>query len=176
MNYEAMTAIAQRDRPEWDSYFMAQAYIAATRATCHRKHVGCVLVSQDNHVISTGYNGSPPGKPHCGDDNHEISDGHCIRTVHAEANAISQAARKGVSTLGARCYTTIIPCYDCAKLLITAGISHVAFHGFYQSRYDSSDKVTQFLREANIEIRRLHFSMNDVTSLVLEEESTSPQK
>lgn len=160
--------MTQLDRPNWDQYFMAQAYIAATRATCGRKHVGCVLV-QDNHVISTGYNGSPPGKPHCGDDNHEMSDGHCVRTIHAEANSIAQAARSGVRTLGAHCYTTIIPCYDCAKLLIASGISKVIFNGFYQSRYDKSDKVTKFLTEAGIGIWKLDFHMNDVTSMVQEE-------
>lgn len=162
-----MTAIA---RPSWDDYFMAQAYIAATRATCHRKHVGCVIVSPSNHVIATGYNGSPPGKPHCGHDNHEMSDGHCVRTIHAEANAISQAARRGSATSSSTIYCTIIPCYDCAKLLISAGIREVVFHGFYQSRYDKSDKVTTFLEAVNITVRRLEgFDANDVFNRVIPE-------
>lgn len=158
-----MTAL---DRPDWDNYFMAQAYIIATRATCHRKHVGCVF-TQGNHVIATGYNGSPPGQPHCGDDNHEMVDDHCVRTTHAEVNAIAQAARMGHATLGAVARTTIIPCYDCAKVLITAGISKVIFHRFYQSRYNKSDKVTLFLLSAGIQVIQMEkFNMNDVTSLV----------
>jgi len=161
-----MRTIATKDRPNWDDYFMTLAYVAATRATCDRKHVGCVLVTQENHVLATGYNGSPPNKPHCDDVGHEIVDEHCVRTVHAEANAVAQAARIGRSIDNAICYSTTIPCYDCAKMLLTAGVTGVVFHGFYQSRYNKSDKVTQFL-EGPMSVRQMHnYRPNNVISSI----------
>lgn len=154
-------------RPKWNDYFMTLAYVAATRSTCNRKHVGCVLVDMNHHVISTGYNGSPPGKEHCDDDNHEFSHGHCIRTVHAEANAIIQAAKSGGSVWGSVCFSTIIPCYDCAKMLITVGVVEVVFHGFYQSRYDKSDKVTEYLLEGNVMVKKLEdFDIRNVIETI----------
>lgn len=142
-------------RLPWDEYFMSMAGLVSNRATCDRKHVGCVMVDAARHVIATGYNGSPPGKPHCDDAGHEIVDGHCVRTVHAEANAIAQAAKNGRSVYGATCFSNVIPCYDCAKLMMSAGIREVVFFEFYQSRYDFSDKVSSFLVEGGVKIRHL---------------------
>ena len=142
-------------RLPWDEYFMSIAGLVSNRATCDRKHVGCVMVDPAKQVIATGYNGSPPGKPHCDDVGHELVDGHCVRTVHAEANAIAQVAKNGGSLYGATCFSTTIPCYDCAKLLMSAGIREVVFHEFYQSRYNFSDKVSAFLVDGGVKIRRL---------------------
>lgn len=113
-------------RESWDMYFMKLAEMIASRGTCLRKKVGCVLV-RNNRIIATGYNGSPPRQPHCLDVGCEMEDGHCVRTVHAEANAILQAAGHGVSLDGVTCYTTASPCYICAKQLVSIGCTKVVF-------------------------------------------------
>ena len=113
-----------------DSYFLNICRAVGERATCNRAHVGCLLV-QDGHIISTGFNGSPKGQPHCDTVGHQMVDDHCVRTVHAEANAIIQAALHGVSTRGAVCYLTHFPCYACAKMLVNAGVVRVVFSQVY---------------------------------------------
>lgn len=118
-------------RANWDEYFMGIAAQVATRATCDRKHVGAVVV-KDKVILSTGYNGSMRGMPHCDEVGHEIEDGHCVRTVHAEMNAIVQAAKNGVAIDGATLYTTASPCWICFKLLVNAGIKAVVFGEFYR--------------------------------------------
>lgn len=139
-------------RPNWDDYFMEIGKVVASRATCDRKHVGAVVVSPDHQILSTGYNGSPPGAPHCDDAGHELVDGHCVRTVHAEANAVAQAARNGVPIQGATIYTTASPCYDCAKLVTNAGIRKVVFDEQYDSRYGMSGKVSEFLLACGVTV------------------------
>lgn len=136
-------------RPSWDEYFMDIAKQVATRATCDRKHVGAVIV-KDKVILSTGYNGSPRGMAHCDDIGHEMVEGHCIRTVHAEANAIAQAAKNGVSIDGSTLYTTASPCYDCFKLLINAGIKRIVYGEYYASRYDMSKRVLTLATKARI--------------------------
>src|SRR2546423_14366558 len=118
-------------RASWDEYFMGIARQAATRSTCPRKHVGAVIV-RDRTVLSTGYNGSIRGLPHCEDDGCVMEDGHCITTVHAEANAILQAAKNGVSVDGAELYTTASPCWNCFKLIANAGIRTIYYGEFYR--------------------------------------------
>lgn len=115
-------------RPGWVRYFMDAARLASTRATCPRKHVGAVIVL-DKRIICTGYNGSPPGASHCEDDGCLMLDDHCIRTIHAEANAILQAAQSGVSVKGATLFCTWPPCHYCARLIVGAGIAAVYFEG-----------------------------------------------
>lgn len=139
-------------RPGWDDYFMEIAKVVATRATCARKHVGAVVVSPSHQLLSTGYNGAPAGAPHCDDVDHEMVDGHCVRTVHAEANAIAQAARNGVILEGAELYTTASPCYDCGKLIVSAGIKKVTFDEQYDSRYGMSGQVSTFLLACGVTI------------------------
>src|SRR5437667_944227 len=112
---------------------MGIAHQAATRSTCPRKHVGAVIV-RDRTVLSTGYNGSIRGLPHCEDDGCVMEDGHCITTVHAEANAILQAAKNGVSVDGAELYTTASPCWNCFKLIANAGITTIYYGEFYRDR------------------------------------------
>ena len=118
-------------RHDWDHYFMEIARVVATRATCDRKHVGAVLV-RDRIILSTGYNGSIRGLPHCDEVGHMMEDDHCVATIHAEANAVIQAARNGVGLLGATIYTTASPCWPCFKLVANAGIRRIVFGEFYR--------------------------------------------
>ena len=118
-------------RAGWDEYFMGIARQAATRSTCPRKHVGAVIV-RDKTVLSTGYNGSIRGLPHCEDLGCTMEDGHCIATVHAEANAILQAAKNGVCIDDAELYTTASPCWGCFKLISNAGIRKIYYGEFYR--------------------------------------------
>jgi dCMP deaminase len=118
-------------RADWDTYFMNIAREVATRSTCARKHVGAVIVRNRN-ILSTGYNGSIRGLPHCDEVGHDVVNGHCVRTVHAEANAIIQAARHGVSIDGADIYTTASPCWECFKLIANSGIRRIFYGEFYR--------------------------------------------
>ena len=117
-------------RVGWDRYFMGIAHQASTRSTCVRKHGGAVIV-RDKTILSTGYNGSVRGLPHCEDVGCVMEDGHCVSTVHAEANAIIQAAKNGVSIEGAELYTTASPCWNCFKLIANVGIKKI-FTGSYR--------------------------------------------
>ena len=103
----------------------------ATRATCDRKHVGALIV-RDKVILSTGYNGSIRGLPHCDEVGHDMEDGHCVRTVHAEMNAIVQAAKNGVAIDGATLYTTASPCWICYKLIANAGIKVIVYGEHYR--------------------------------------------
>lgn len=118
-------------RPEWDEYFMGIAKHAASRATCNRKQVGAVLV-RDRRILATGYNGSMRGHPHCDDAGHLMEDGHCVRTIHAEVNAVVAAAAVGTPTQEADCYVTASPCWNCFKLLGNAGIRRIVYGEQYR--------------------------------------------
>lgn len=134
-------------RPDWDTYFMKIAHDVAARSTCDRAYVGAVLV-REKRILTTGFNGSPAGLPHCDEENHLIVDGHCVRTIHAEANAIIQAALHGVLTKGATCYVTHFPCLSCTKMLINAGIVRIV----YENSYRVDENALQFLKLANVEV------------------------
>lgn len=121
----------KKQRVDWDTYFMNIAEQVASRSTCDRKFVGAVIVREKN-ILSTGYNGSIRGLPHCDEVGHEMENGHCMRTVHAEANAIIQAARHGININGATLYTTASPCYNCFKLMVNAGIKKICYGEFYR--------------------------------------------
>jgi dCMP deaminase len=118
-------------RSSWDQYFMDIARQVATRATCDRKHVGALLV-RDKTILSTGYNGSIRGMPHCTEVGHLMENGHCVATVHAEANAIIQAAKNGVAIDGATIYTTASPCWPCFKLIANSGCQRIVYGEFYR--------------------------------------------
>ena len=118
----------ETQRPSWDEYFMQIARDVATRATCLRRHVGAVIV-RDRRILSTGYNGSPPGQKHCYEVGCLMEDGRCIRTLHAEQNALIQAALHGVSTEEATLYGTCRPCHVCARMIVGAGIRRLVFEG-----------------------------------------------
>lgn len=119
-------------RKSWNDYFMDLALMVATRSTCDRAFVGCVLVNDDNRIISTGYNGSIAGNPHCDEVGHTLRDGHCIATIHAEMNALLYCAREGISVKGCRCYVTHFPCLNCTKSLIQAGVKAIYYHEAYR--------------------------------------------
>jgi dCMP deaminase len=135
-----------RERVSWDEYFMGIARQVATRATCDRKHVGAVIV-RDRTILSTGYNGSIRGLPHCDDVGHMMDGGHCVRTVHAEANAICQAATNGVMLSGADIYTTASPCWSCFKLIANSGIRRVCYGEFYRE-----ERILETARALGIEL------------------------
>lgn len=121
-------------------YGMSFARLAARRSTCDRLKVGCAIFDAEGHVLSTGYNGSAPGKPHCDEVGHLLmgASGGCRRTIHAEQNAIGHAARVGVSLLGSTAYVTHHPCVDCAKLLSAAGVATVIFDKGYRLLEDAT--------------------------------------
>lgn len=132
-------------RPSWDEYFCGIVQEVGKRATCDRGRTGCLIV-KDNHILVTGYVGSPKGVAHCDEAGHELKktiheDGsettHCVRTIHAEQNAICQAAKLGVALDGATLYTNMVPCYVCAKMLVNAGIRRVVAKHEYHASEDS---------------------------------------
>jgi len=155
-------------RPSWDEYFLKLAMLASERATCPRMHCGCVLV-KERFVLSTGYNGSLPGLEHCDDVGCLIVDNHCVRTNHAEMNAITQAAKHGVSLDGAIAYVTNMPCTTCAKALVSAGIRKVVIFSDYHSTL-----AEKFFSEAGVELARLSMPGKEISYDL--EEYTSARK
>jgi dCMP deaminase len=146
---EAVTD-AWSERPSWDTYFMATALLMSSRSSCERLHVGCVLVSggsQKNRIIAAGYNGFLPGAPHAS----RVRGGHEQGTVHAEQNAICDAARRGVSLEGATVYITHFPCINCAKILAATGIRCIKYHRDYRN----DDLVQEILTESGVTIHQL---------------------
>lgn len=154
-----------KKRPSWDEYFLKLAMLASERSTCPRMHVGCVLV-KDKFVLATGYNGSLPGLPHCDDVGCLIVDNHCVRTNHAEINALTQAATHGVNLKGSTAYITNMSCTTCAKALIAAGIKRVVVFSDYHDTL-----ATKFYTESGVEIvklkmpdRVIHYDLKSYTS------------
>ncbi|MFO7156863.1 MAG: dCMP deaminase family protein [Pseudomonadota bacterium] len=139
----------KRVRASWDEYFMNLARVVSSRATCDRKHVGAVIV-RDRTVLSTGYNGSLRGLPHCDEEGHMMENGHCVATVHAEANAIIQAAKNGVRIDGATIYTTASPCWPCFKLIANAGIVRIVYGEFYRD-----ERIFEYAQRLGIELVKL---------------------
>ena len=144
-------------RTSWERYFMKIAQQVATRSTCDRKHIGAVIV-RDKTILSTGYNGSIRKLAHCDDVGHlmDAEGEHCIRTVHAEANAIAQAAKNGVNVNGSEIYITTSPCWTCFKLLANSGIVKVVFGEFYRD-----ERIFSAAELANIQLKHLELE-NDV--------------
>lgn len=148
-----MTKITNQKRISWDEYFMKIATVVAERGTCDRKKVGCVIVSENKSILSTGYNGSIRGLPHCDEVGHLMENGHCIRTIHAEANAIAQAAANGNRLMGSTLYVTASPCWLCFKILSNAGIKRVVYGEFYRD-----DRIFEAAQAANIQIEHYEYS------------------
>ncbi|MBF0776712.1 deoxycytidylate deaminase [Streptococcus azizii] len=136
-------------RLAWDEYFAAQALLIANRATCKRAKVGAVLV-KDNKVVATGYNGSVSGTEHCLDQECLVVDGHCVRTLHAEVNAILQGATRGIPK-GFTAYVTHFPCLNCSKQLLQVGCKRVV----YINEYRIDDYAKYLYREKNCELVQL---------------------
>lgn len=146
---DALVADVRR-RPSWDEYFMSAAVLISMRSACDRLHVGCLVVSSGKHpnrIIAAGYNGFLPGAPH----NSCVRDGHEQATVHAEQNAVADAAKRGVSLMGATVYVTHFPCVNCAKILAAAGVGAVK----YLHDYRNDDLVPSLLASAGIAIEKL---------------------
>lgn len=140
---------ASGDRPSWDDYFMAITLLLASRSACGRLHVGCVLVSGGDHrnrIVAAGYNGFLPGAPH----RSRLRDGHEQATVHAEQNAIADAARRGVSVAGSVAYISHFPCINCAKMLAAAGVREIKYH----DDYNNDDLVLGLLADAGVTISK----------------------
>lgn len=131
-------------RVSWNQYFMNIAEQVATRSTCSRKNVGAVIV-RDKTILSTGYNGSLRGAPHCDDAGHDMENDHCVRTVHAEANAVAQAAKHGVRIDEAEIYVTASPCLTCFKLIANSGIRKIYYKEFYRD-----ERITQYAHQAGV--------------------------
>ena len=135
-----------KERVSWETYFMNIAKEVSTRSTCDRKHVGAVIV-RDKTLLSTGYNGSIKGLRHCNEAGCEMVDGHCIRTSHAEANAIVQAAKNGVKIDGSEIYVTASPCYNCFKLIANSGIKIIFYNELYRDQ-----RIKERAKEVGIEL------------------------
>lgn len=143
-------------RPSWDEYFLGLMDEVAKRATCDRGRSGCIIV-KDKRILSTGYVGSPPGLPHCDEAGHMMKqvideDGttrqHCVRTIHAEQNAICQAARYGTALEGTTLYCKMEPCRTCAMLIVSVGIKKVVAH----RRYHAAQETRDMFSEAGVEM------------------------
>lgn len=153
------------NRPSWDEYFMEIVKMVGSRGTCDRGRSGCVI-TRDKRIVSTGYVGSPIGLAHCDEAGHEMhtvvhadnhESRHCIRTAHAEQNAIVQAARFGVALEGSTLYCKMTPCYACAKMIINAGIKRVVCEEDYHAGQRSKD----IFKEANIRYDLLNDRMTE---------------
>ncbi len=147
-------------RPSWDEYFIKICEMIGSRGSCDRGRAGCVI-TRDNRIVATGYVGSPIGLPHCDEIGHEMhtvihSDGnksqHCIRTTHAEQNAICEAARMGISLDGGTLYCKMTPCYTCAKMIINCGIKKVVC----VNDYHAGARSKEIFKEANIEYQLIN--------------------
>lgn len=155
-----MATESKHKRPSWDEYFMSIAELVGTRSTCDRGRTGCVIV-KEKRLLVTGYAGSPIGLPHCDEVGHEMhkvihDDGteseHCIRTAHAEQNAIAQAARMGIALDGGTVYCKMTPCYTCAKILINSGIKKVVA----LKDYHSSKRSKEIFETAGVKLSILN--------------------
>ena len=144
-------------RPTWDEYFLGLLEPVGKRGTCDRGRSGAVIISQGNTVLATGYVGAPPGQPHCDEVGHQMKktvheDGseswHCVRTVHAESNAIAQAAKLGISLEGTTLYCKMTPCRVCAMLIIGVGIKRVVC----EKKYHAGKESEGFLSAAGVKL------------------------
>jgi dCMP deaminase len=137
-------------RIPWAQYFAAQAKLLAWRSTCSRLSVGALIV-RDNRVIAGGYNGSVSGDVHCIDEGCYIVDGHCLRTIHAEMNAILQCAKFGVPTENAEIYVTHFPCLACTKMILQAGIKKI----HYLNDYHNDPYAMQLIKQLGVEVDKV---------------------
>ena len=153
-----------KKRIDWDQYFMVQAALLASRSTCKRLSVGAVLV-RDKRIIAGGYNGSVSGDDHCIDEGCYLRDGHCVRTIHAEMNAILQCARFGMSTDGASLYVTDFPCLQCTKSLLQAGIKEIN----YIRNYHNDDYAMKLIKLKNVHLRQINLDQDILDQVHLDQ-------
>ncbi len=159
-SFQKIEEMASFTRPEWDEYFMELARAVGRRGTCERGRAGCLIV-KDKRIMTTGYAGAPPGLAHCDEVGHWFKrtiheDGnitqHCIRTVHAEANAIAQAAKHGINIDKTTLYCKMEPCLDCTKLLISSGIKRIVC----EKKYHASKESREMLEETGVRVEVLN--------------------
>lgn len=134
-------------RKSWDEYFLNIAVDVSERATCERLKVGAVIV-KENRIIACGYNGGISGEEHCINVGCKMDNGHCIRTIHAEHNAILQCAKHGIPTNEATIYVTHLPCYDCMQAIIQSGINTI----IYLNEYRLSEKIIDLVLLSNVRV------------------------
>ncbi|WP_010531052.1 ComE operon protein 2 [Lentibacillus jeotgali] len=144
------------ERISWNQYFMAQSHLLALRSTCTRLMVGATI-ARDKRIIAGGYNGSVSGGVHCIDEGCYVIDGHCVRTIHAEANALLQCAKFGVPTEGAEIYVTHFPCLQCCKQIIQAGIKTL----YYAEDYKNHPYAEELFSDVGIETKKV--ALTDLT-------------
>ncbi|RHW40985.1 ComE operon protein 2 [Neobacillus notoginsengisoli] len=145
------------ERISWDQYFMAQSHLLALRSTCTRLMVGATVV-RDKRIIAGGYNGSIAGGEHCTDNGCYVIDHHCVRTIHAEMNALLQCAKFGVPTEGADIYVTHFPCLQCSKAIIQAGIKTV----YYASDYKNHPYAAELFEKANVKTEKVELEQTTI--------------
>lgn len=150
-------------RISWDEYFMAQSHLLSLRSTCSRLSVGATIV-KDKRIVSGGYNGSIKGDEHCIDVGCKVIEGHCVRTIHAEINAILQCSRFGVGTEGATIYVTHFPCLNCTKSIIQAGIKEIC----YANDYRNNEYARELLEKSGIIVRKVDYDVNSVVERLLD--------
>ena len=149
-------------RISWDEYFMAQSHLLSLRSTCSRLSVGATLV-KDTRIVSGGYNGSIKGDEHCIDVGCKVVEGHCVRTIHAEINAILQCSKFGVGTEGATIYVTHFPCLNCTKSIIQAGIKEIC----YANDYRNNEYAQELLEKSGVVVRKVDYDVNNVVERLL---------
>lgn len=140
------------ERITWDQFFMAQSHLLALRSTCTRLAVGATIV-RDKRIIAGGYNGSISGDEHCTEKGCYVVDNHCVRTIHAETNALLQCAKYGTQANGADLYVTHFPCLPCTKTIIQAGIKNV----FYAKDYKNNPYALELLAKAKVNVVHVPF-------------------
>ncbi|WP_283621154.1 ComE operon protein 2 [Limosilactobacillus avium] len=153
-----------KKRIDWDQYFMIQAALLASRSTCTRLSVGAVLV-RDKRIIAGGYNGSVSGDDHCIDKGCYLRAGHCVRTIHAEMNALLQCAKFGMSMDGASLYVTDFPCLQCTKSLLQAGIKEIN----YIRNYHNDDYAMKLIKMKNVKLRQIKLDTNILDEVHLDQ-------
>ncbi len=149
-------------RISWDEYFMAQSHLLSLRSTCSRLSVGATIV-KDKRIVSGGYNGSIKGDEHCIDVGCKVVEGHCVRTIHAEINAILQCSKFGVGTEGATIYVTHFPCLNCTKSIIQAGIKEIC----YANDYRNNEYAQELLEKSGVVVRKVDYDVNNVVERLL---------
>ncbi|MHC0035845.1 ComE operon protein 2 [Pseudoneobacillus sp. C159] len=149
------------ERIAWDQYFMAQSHLLALRSTCTRLTVGATIV-REKRMIAGGYNGSIAGGVHCIDEGCYVIDNHCVRTIHAEMNALLQCAKFGVPAEGAEIYVTHFPCLQCCKALIQAGIKTV----HYAKDYKNHPYALELFEQAGVKTAQVPFDETHLSSLL----------
>ncbi len=169
INFKGGIRVSEKRMP-WNQYFMLQSVLLSMRSTCPRLFVGALVV-RNRRIIAGGYNGSVAHESHCIDVGCLLQDGHCLRTIHAEMNALTQCAKFGVQTEGAEIYVTHFPCLQCTKLIIQAGISKI----HYQKDYHNDEYAYELIEKSGIELDQVDLTANDANTLVnfLENEQTA---